>query len=291
MARRITHKAPDSLIKAKQQELQAKSASELATREASEISSNIAQLKKEEAEAQAQAAQAKESLAIIKAEVQSAEKSLDTARKELTVVRGGLSHAKEEIVKANKELESIRSEQEKNRQEASEAHQQKMKAIEAVQFQATAAERAALLRVDDLSRKVSLLESRVTVLRKEEAEITVRLLPKKTELETSIENLNHQKLTVEVEVSKEAEKLGALKGLVYKENALLEETVAKRLAEEKRIAEEQEKLAEREGEVEKKTQTLRDVQAGVNQSLARLEREKKDATLRTHLAQGKVIEE
>lgn len=291
MARRITQKTPDSLVKAKQQELQAKTASEVALREATEISGNIERLKKDEVKVVSELGQAKESLVQIKTEIDSAEQKLSEVRKELSYTRGELSHTEEELVIVRQLITDLKKEQSELRKALSASHKQKVGDIAKAQLTAEEQKKVTLFKIEQLSGQAAVLENRIIELKAKEEEYNQRLVPKKSEIEEVIKNLSHEVLVVELEVVEANKKLDKAKSELYKETELLKEAIAKRLQEEQAFIDLRTKIAEQEKSVEEKTQVLRKVQEGVNQSLARLERDKADFELKRSLAQGKVTDE
>jgi chromosome segregation ATPase len=154
--------------------------------------------------------------------------------------------------------------------------------------QQTASEAAQ--RRDDVLKEVSVAEGTVAHLKQEEKRLR-DIVQKIPEAERQLESLKSEELNKQLQLKDVEDKLASVTARYNSEKGKYDEAVALRTGEEQRVEELRQQLIEKEDEVEKKMRNLRQVQAGVDQATARLNRREQELIVKQHLTQKKELTE
>lgn len=207
----------------------------------------------------------------------------------LRSVEGELVKTQGDLDALKKTIESQKAEHEAELATMKQNHSDQM----AVYARSQEAAKAKVVEAEETLAKKKLelegIEKVVTRFTQEASRLEREVLPELSKKEDELGTLNHQ-LLVKLNEVKDAEAAHSeMVGKYNDEKVLYEEAHALRLSEESRVEAELEKLIDKEREVESKMRSLRNIQQGVDQATARLERKEKDIELKNHLAKPRQV--
>jgi len=286
MARRITHKTPDSLKLVKQKEGEVKASIATAERQAAEVGKHLGTMRTQEEVTEKRLEELDEIYGKELAKRDILDAKIADMISSVRELEGKHANKLAELTDVEIQIQKAVSEQAEAIVPARKEHLSQMVAYEKVQSEIQQVIAGQERRKATLITDIESVTDEVDGMRKQANKLnqTVKLIPVKQKELEDIETLVLQKLVEQQDSEVELSKVIAQQNDV---RVKLDELKAFCQIEEERIEKLQKQLVEKEDDVDKKMKQMKEIKDGVTQATTRLERRQKDFDLKQHLANSK----